>query len=69
MSDNASDSTTTSTTNKGLIARWQSIPLYGRIVFALVLGVITGLLFGNHAASLAVPGKLVLRLLGALARR
>ncbi len=67
MSDNASDSTTTSTTNKGLIARWQSIPLYGRIVFALVLGVITGLLFGNHAASLAVPGKLVLRLLGALA--
>jgi Na+/H+-dicarboxylate symporter len=67
VSDNASDSTTTATANRGLIARWQGIPLYGRIVIALVLGVITGLLFGNRAASLAVPGKLVLRLLGALA--
>ncbi|HMS86581.1 MAG TPA: cation:dicarboxylase symporter family transporter, partial [Nitrospira sp.] len=51
----------------GLIARWQNIPLYGRIVIALVLGVITGLLLGSNAAALAVPGKLVLRLLGALA--
>lgn len=51
----------------GLINWWQHIPLYARIVIALVLGVMTGLLLGNEAAVLAVPGKLVLRLLGALA--
>ncbi|MDH4152986.1 MAG: dicarboxylate/amino acid:cation symporter [Nitrospira sp.] len=53
--------------NRGPIGRWQDLPLYGRIVIALVLGVFTGLLLGSNAASLAVPGKLVLRLLGALA--
>ena len=47
--------------------QWQNIPLYGRIIIALVLGIITGLLLGDRAALLAVPGKLVLRLLGALA--
>lgn len=67
VNDNNLNSTTTSTPNTGLLARWQSIPLYVRIVIALVLGVITGLLLGSNAASLAVPGKLVLRLLGALA--
>ncbi|MGE0646296.1 MAG: dicarboxylate/amino acid:cation symporter [Nitrospira sp.] len=51
----------------GLMAKWQSIPLYARIVIALVLGVLMGLLMGSEAAVLAVPGKLVLRLLGALA--
>jgi Na+/H+-dicarboxylate symporter len=50
-----------------LIARWQSIPLYARIVIALVLGVAAGLMLGSDAGVLAVPGKLVLRLLGALA--
>ena len=34
---------------------------------ALVLGVMVGMLMGSHAAVLAVPGNLVLRLLGALA--
>ena len=58
---------TDSTESTGLIARWQSIPLYGRIVIALGLGVLTGLLMGSEAAVLAVPGKLVLHLLGALA--
>lgn len=53
--------------SRGPIEQWQDIPLYGRIVIALVLGVITGLLLGDRAALLAVPGKLVLRLLGALA--
>ncbi|MGE0468107.1 MAG: dicarboxylate/amino acid:cation symporter [Nitrospira sp.] len=43
------------------------MPLYARIVVALVLGVIVGLMLGSQAAVLAVPGKLVLRLLGALA--
>ena len=51
----------------GLFVWWQSIPLYVRIVLALVLGLMVGLLLGSDAAVLAVPGKLVLRLLGALA--
>jgi Na+/H+-dicarboxylate symporter len=51
----------------GLIAKWQGIPLYLRIVVALLLGVIVGPLLGSSATVLAVPGKLVLRLLGALA--
>ena len=67
QSHNVSEKTTISAPSTGLIARWQGIPLYGRIVIALVLGVITGLLLESNAASLAVPGKLVLRLLGALA--
>ncbi|TKB89856.1 MAG: dicarboxylate/amino acid:cation symporter [Nitrospira sp.] len=50
-----------------VFARWQSVPLYARIVIALVLGVMVGVLLGSEAAVLAVPGKLVLRLLGALA--
>ncbi len=71
-------------TKRGFWARWNGTPLYLRIVFALVLGVVTGLLlfikpdafqftFGNSAtygfkaADLAIPGKLILRVLGALA--
>ncbi|MDH5739577.1 MAG: dicarboxylate/amino acid:cation symporter [Nitrospira sp.] len=53
--------------NSGVIARWQALPLYTRIVIALVLGAMVGFLLGSQAAVLAVPGKLVLRLLGALA--
>ncbi|MFO0701931.1 MAG: dicarboxylate/amino acid:cation symporter [Nitrospira sp.] len=67
MDEHTPDRQTVSTSSTGLIARWQGIPLYGRIVIALVLGVITGLLLGSNASLLAVPGKLVLRLLGALA--
>jgi Na+/H+-dicarboxylate symporter len=67
VSDNASENSTTSMPSTGLIARWQGVPLYGRIVVALVLGVMVGLMLGSDAAVLAVPGKLVLRLLGALA--
>ncbi len=67
MDDNASNNTTSSAANRGLIARWQGVPLYARIVIALVLGVMVGVLLGSDAAVLAVPGKLVLRLLGALA--
>ena len=58
---------TTPTSKISVIARWQGIPLYVRIVVALVLGVMVGMVLGSHAAVLAVPGKLVLRLLGALA--
>ena len=67
MDAQASEKPTTTAPSIGLIERWQGIPLYGRIVIALVLGVVTGVLLGNNASSLAVPGKLVLRLLGALA--
>ncbi|MBX3332074.1 MAG: dicarboxylate/amino acid:cation symporter [Nitrospira sp.] len=67
VDDNALDKPLTSTASTGLIARWQNIPLYARIVIALVLGVMVGLMLGSEAAVLAVPGKLVLRLLGALA--
>ncbi len=45
----------------------ENTPLYARIVIALVLGVMAGLILGGEASVLAVPGKLVLRLLGALA--
>jgi len=61
------ESTTTFTSQTGLVARWQQIPLYGRIVIGVILGVAAGLALGSQAAFLATPGKLVLRLLGALA--
>jgi Na+/H+-dicarboxylate symporter len=67
MDEQALENQTATPPGGGPIERWQNIPLYGRIVIALVLGIITGLLLGSNAASLAVPGKLVLRLLGALA--
>jgi Na+/H+-dicarboxylate symporter len=67
MADKTAEKPTTVTPNTGLIAWWQNTPLYIRIVIAIVLGVVTGLVLGSNAAALAVPGKLVLRLLGALA--
>ncbi|MGH8610980.1 MAG: dicarboxylate/amino acid:cation symporter [Gammaproteobacteria bacterium] len=50
-----------------LLARWNRLPLYYQILLALFLGIIVGVAWGPDAAVLAVPGKLVLRLLGALA--
>ena len=55
------------TSHTDLVAAWHNLPLYVRIIIGVILGVATGLLLGNQAAFLAVPGKLVLRLLGALA--
>ena len=54
-------------TDSGVIAWWRSTPLYLRIVGAMVLGVALGMGLGAWAAPLAIPSKLVLRLLGALA--
>jgi DAACS family dicarboxylate/amino acid:cation (Na+ or H+) symporter len=51
----------------GALAWWHGTPLYLRIVGGMALGVLTGMLLGAHAAPLAIPSKLVLRLLGALA--
>jgi Na+/H+-dicarboxylate symporter len=67
VESNVSEKTMSAVQGTSLIARWQSIPLYARIVIALVLGVAAGLMLGSDAGVLAVPGKLVLRLLGALA--
>jgi DAACS family dicarboxylate/amino acid:cation (Na+ or H+) symporter len=56
------------TTRKpGLLAWWHRTPLYLRILGAMVLGLIAGLVLQESAAPLAVPSKLVLRVLGALA--
>ena len=67
VDNNTVEQTEITLPSNGLITRWQRIPLYARIVMALVLGVVVGLVLGSEAAVLAVPGKLVLRLLGALA--
>lgn len=67
MDDHSRHTTTIVTSRTGLIATWQTIPLYGRIIIGVVLGVAAGLALGSQAAFLATPGKLVLRLLGALA--
>jgi Na+/H+-dicarboxylate symporter len=52
---------------RGLFSWWHRTPLYIRIVAGMLLGVATGVLFGAETAVLAIPSKLVLRLLGALA--
>ena len=52
---------------RGLWGRWAAVPLYLRIVVALIIGVIVGVVLGQNAAILALPGKLILRILGALA--
>jgi DAACS family dicarboxylate/amino acid:cation (Na+ or H+) symporter len=51
----------------GLWTRWKGQPLYLRILIGFALGIVTGLLLGVHAEPLAIPSRLVLRLLGALA--
>lgn len=55
------------TPSPGVLARWNAVPLYLRIVIAMVLGVITGVLLGEHALVLEIPSKVILQLLGALA--
>ena len=51
----------------GFVAWWRRTPLYLRIIGGLLLGVIAGLALGQKAAPLAIPSKLILQLLGALA--
>jgi len=52
---------------RGIWGQWEAIPLYLRIIAALVLGSATGLILGPDAAALATPAKLILRLLSAIA--
>ncbi|HTL27634.1 MAG TPA: dicarboxylate/amino acid:cation symporter, partial [Tepidisphaeraceae bacterium] len=56
-----------STKRKGLVARWQSIPLYLRILLAMVLGFVVGIAFGPNVEGIDLPAHIILRLLGALA--
>jgi Na+/H+-dicarboxylate symporter len=51
----------------GWLARWNAIPLYVRIVVAMLLGLLTGLLLGERALIFEIPSKVILQLLGALA--
>jgi DAACS family dicarboxylate/amino acid:cation (Na+ or H+) symporter len=51
----------------GIWQRWHNWPLYLRIVGAVALGVVVGLLLGVRADFLQIPSRLVLRVLGALA--
>jgi DAACS family dicarboxylate/amino acid:cation (Na+ or H+) symporter len=51
----------------GARQRYEQIPLYLRIIIGVVIGALLGLALGVHAAPLAIPSKLVLRVLGALA--
>jgi len=52
---------------RGWLARWDAIPLYVRILVALVIGALTGLLLGERALVFEIPSKVILQLLGALA--
>src|SRR5258708_27629050 len=53
--------------SNGWLARWNAIPLYVRIVVAMLLGLVTGLLLGERALIFEIPSKVILQLLGALA--
>ena len=53
--------------NTGLISRWRQWPLYGRILGALIIGVVLGMLLGKRAIVFELPAKIILQLLGALA--
>lgn len=50
-----------------LLACWNRLPLYYQMMLALLLGIGVGITCGWDAAVLALPGKLILRLLGTLA--
>lgn len=58
---------TQSATSSGILERWNKLPLYLRILMALVIGLITGLALGKRAAVFELPSKVIMQLLGALA--
>lgn len=53
--------------SKSILQRWNAVPLYVRILFALVLGVGVGMLLGERSLMFLIPSQIILRLLGALA--
>ena len=56
-----------SASSRGIVTRWNQLPLYWRILIALVIGLITGILLGPRAIVFELPSKVILQLLGALA--
>ena len=50
-----------------MINFWVRSPLYLRIIGAVVIGLVFGILLGKDAALLSIPAKLILRLLGTIA--
>ena len=52
---------------RGWLGWWHRTPLYARILWALGLGVLAGVVLGERAGFLAIPSRLILRLLAALA--
>jgi Na+/H+-dicarboxylate symporter len=58
---------TRKTQPKGWLGRWNAIPLYVRIIVAMMLGLITGLVLGERAIVFEIPSQVILQLLGALA--
>ena len=59
--------TTSKSEPAGWLGQWSAIPLYIRILVALVLGVVTGLVLGDYAYVFEAPSRIILQLLGALA--
>ena len=53
--------------DRRLFARWRAIPLYLRIIGALLIGVALGVVLGERAEFLGIPAQVILQLLGALA--
>jgi DAACS family dicarboxylate/amino acid:cation (Na+ or H+) symporter len=51
----------------GWFGWWRAVPLYLRILAAVLLGVVVGLILGPRAEQLIVPSRLILRMLTALA--
>src|SRR5262245_7086746 len=52
---------------RGLLALYQRIPLYVRVLVAMAVGVLLGVLLREHAEPLKWVSRIVLRVLGALA--
>ena len=59
--------TETTAAPTGILGRWNAIPLYFRILLAMVLGVVAGLALGHRAEPLEAISSVILQLLGALA--
>jgi Na+/H+-dicarboxylate symporter len=53
--------------SKGRLGRWNAIPLYVRIIVAMVIVFLTGLLLGERSIIFEIPSQVILQLLGALA--
>lgn len=52
---------------KSLLGRWNSTPLYVRIIISMFIGMGTGLILGERAIIFDIPSTVILQLLGALA--